>query len=511
MPVRIHIAMKYLPKQMKPRQANRSPGGRAAVLGLTALAALLLSACVSSAGIAPASKTIELGQLGLAAAPKDAAPSAPVSPQWWQAWGDAELSELMGQALAAHPSLEMARARLAKANAAVSGATGATGPTLGASADATREHFSANSIYPKPLGGSIQTLGNLQLAGSWEMDFFGRHRAAIATAVGAQRAAQADLAAARNLLTSQVAQTYVQLGRLLAQREMAERTLAQRADMLGLIRQRVSAGLDTQVELRQGEGTLPEARQQIEQLNEQIDNTRHALAALAGVAPQGLAQLKPALSDKQLVALPAALSADLLGTRADITAARWRVEAATQGTAAAKAQFYPNVSLNAFAGLSSIGLGNLLEAGSRQYGVGPAIHLPIFDAGALRANLSSKTADLDAAVAAYNGAVLDAVRETADQINSLHSLARQRAEQAQAQRAVEEAYAFAQQRYSAGLSGYLTLLNAESAVLVQRRLAVDLQARASATQIGLIRALGGGYLADAEVQPASELALAAPR
>ena len=501
--------MKYLPKQLKPNQANRRVNHRLANLALTAVATLVLSACVSSAGIAPAARAVEPAQLGLAAAP--AGDAGAVSPQWWQAWDDVALSDLMTQALAAHPSLQIAQARLTRANAAVSGETGAAGPSLSASADTTRQHFSANSVYPQPLGGSTQTLSNLQLAGSWEVDFFGRHRAAIAVAVGAQRAAQADLAAARNLLSSQVAQTYVQLGRLLAQREVAERTLAQRVEMLGLIRQRVSAGLDTQVELRQGEGALPEARQQIEQLNEQITNTRHALAALAGVAPQSLAQLKPAFAEPQLVATPDALSADLLGARADITAARWRVEAATQGTAAAKAQFYPNVSLTAFAGLSSIGLGNLLEAGSRQYGVGPAIHLPIFDAGALRANLSGKTADLDAAVAAYNGAVIDAVRETADQISSLRSLARQRVEQGLAQRAVEEAYAFAKQRYSAGLSGYLTLLNAESAVLAQRRLAVDLQARTTATQVALIRALGGGYRPDAGRASASQMAAAAPR
>jgi NodT family efflux transporter outer membrane factor (OMF) lipoprotein len=499
-----------MPKQMKPKQLKTVPMAHQPFKwALTAVALLALTACASSAGIAPTAQRIVPTQLGLIATSTEAA--ALVQPQWWEAWGDPALSDLMSKALAVHPSLQMAEARLAKADAAVLGETGNAEPKLRASADATRQHFSATSIYPAPLGGSIRTLGNAQLAGSWEIDFFGKHRAAIDAAIGAQRAAQADVAAAQNLLSSQVAQTYVQLGRLLSQRELAERTLAQRKEMLVLIRQRVGAGLDTQVELRQGEGSLPEARLAIEQLNEQITNTRHALAALAAVAPQSLDTLKPRMADERLVTAPTSLPVNMLGSRADIQAARWRAEAATQGVAVAKAQFYPNVNLTAFAGLSSIGLGNLVNAASRQYGVGPAISLPIFDGGSLRANLSGKTADLDAAVAAYNGAVIDAVREAADQLSSLQSVARQRGEQRQAQSAAESAYAFAQQRYGAGLSGFLTLLNAESTVLAQRRLAVDLQARAQSAQVGLIRALGGGYVPDAATEAADTVATAAIR
>ena len=499
-----------MPKQMKPNQSKESSVvPRPLTWALSAVAVLALTACASSAGIAPTAQRIAPEQLGLTATSAES--GAVVQQLWWQAWGDPALSDLMAQALAAHPTLQMAEARLAKADAAVAGETGNAAPKLRASADTTRQHFSATSIYPAPLGGSIRTLGNAQLGGSWELDFFGRHRAAIDAAIGAQRAAQADVAAAQNLLSSQVALTYVQLARLLAQREVAERTLAQRTNMLALIRQRVGAGLDTQVELRQGEGSLPEARLAIEQLNEQITNTRHALAALASVAPYSLDTLQPQMGDQRLVRAPASLPANLLGSRADIQAARWRAEAATQGVAVAKAQFYPNVNLTAFAGFSSIGLGNLVNAASRQYGVGPAISLPIFDGGSLRANLSGKTADLDAAVAAYNGAVIDAVRETADQLNSLQSVTRQRDEQRQAQSAAESAYSFAQQRYGAGLSGYLTLLNAESAVLAQRRLAVDLQARALSAQVGLIRALGGGYAPESPNASPEKLATTALR
>ena len=162
---------------------------------------------------------------------------------------------------------------------------------------------------------------------------------------------------------------------------------------------------------------------------------------------------------------------------------------------AAKAEFYPSVNLVAFAGLSSIGLGRLLEAGSAQAGFGPALRLPIFDSGRLRANLSGKAADVDAAVASYNGALLSALRDVADQLAGQRSIARQQDEQRGAQEAAESAYQLAVQRYRAGLGTYLVVLSAESNVLAQRRLGVDLKARALDNQVQLVRALGGGYVA----------------
>ena len=454
---------------------------------------LTLGGCASSAGIAPSAHPIAPASAGLDANP---AATPALAADWWHAFGDAGLNDLVARALADNPSLKVAQTRLARAQAVVAGAQSADGPQLNGSLDVTRQRFSATSIYPPPLGGGIYTLGTAQVGASWEFDFFGRNRAAIEAAVGAQRAAQADLQAARIVLASNVARTYVQLGRLFAQREVADRSLKQRDEILGLIRQRVQGGLDTSVELRQGQGALPETRQQIELLDEQIALTRHALAALTAQAPNALDTLVVLLTSVQAVPLPAAVPADLLGRRADISAARWRIEAATSDMKSAKAQFYPNINLTAFVGLSSIGLDRLIQSGSEQYGAGPAIRLPIFDSGRLRANLRGKTADLDAAIESYNGAVLEAVHEVADQISSVRAVERQQTQQAQAQTAAESAYDLARQRYKAGLSTYLTVLNAEASVLNQRRMAVDLKARALDTQIGLARALGGGYTAD---------------
>ena len=215
--------------------------------------------------------------------------------------------------------------------------------------------------------------------------------------------------------------------------------------------------------------------------------------------PDAFAALTPQLRAVRAVPVPVVVPADLLGRRADIVAARWRVEAASHDVASARAQFYPNVNLTAFVGLSSIGLDRLVRAGSEQYGIGPAIRLPIFDAGRLRANLGSKTADLDAAIQTYNGSVIDAVHDVADQISSTRSVERQQREQAASLSSAEAAYDLATQRYRAGLATYLTVLNAETNVFVQRRLTVDLRARVIDSQVLLVRALGGGYAAPAVV------------
>jgi NodT family efflux transporter outer membrane factor (OMF) lipoprotein len=244
---------------------------------------------------------------------------------------------------------------------------------------------------------------------------------------------------------------------------------------------------------------LPEARQQIEALQEQAVLTQNALAALTGQGNRAVVQTQPSLAMLKSIPTPTELPADLLGQRPDVVAARWRVEAAGHDVANAKAQFYPNVNLTAFVGLSSFGLGKLLDIGSEQWGIGPAIRLPIFEGGRMRANLRGKNADLDAAVESYNASVLDAIHDTADQLASSQSIARQQAEQRQALDSAEGAYQIALQRYKAGLGTYLNVLAAETAVLNQRRLGVDLAGRALETQVGLVRALGGGYRPDATV------------
>ena len=482
-------------------EPTRFPRGGLALAASLALA--VLAGCADMSGIKTGDAKM-LGNQTLGLSTSQAGPRISdvdhngIDAHWWLALGDAQLNALVDQALAGNPNLGVARARVAKAQSNVLIARSADLPSVGAGLDLTRQRFSENFIYPPPLGGSSVNTGVLQLSASWELDFFGKNKAAIETAVGAASASEADAEAARILLTSRVTSAYIQWARLEGLQAVASRTLEQRQETLTLVKDRVSAGLDTRLELRQSESGIHEARQRMESLAEQIALNKHALDALVG-QPGATDKLNaPTLESFKPMALPAHIPADLLGQRPDVVAARWRVEAATQDVAYAKTLFYPNIDLVATAGYQSLGFDQLLKPGSRLWSLGPAVRLPIFEGGQLRANLRGKNADLDAAIDSYNGTVLDAVREVSDQVSSIQSVARQQVQQREGQEAAEGAYDIAVQRYRAGLGTYLNVLTAENNVLLQRRDAVELAARAIDTQVGLAHALGGGYQAPAE-------------
>ncbi|MCH8180703.1 MAG: efflux transporter outer membrane subunit [Proteobacteria bacterium] len=469
------------------RSLSLKPTGLAPAIALAALVSL--SACSTHPEIQPALQQIDTGRLGVQGV--EPAPVAADQSAWWDAYGDARLSGLIRQALDGNPNMQAAAARLQRVAAQERIVRGADMPQLQASAEVNRQRYTEHGIIPPPLAGAVANTGTLQLAGSWELDLFGKQHAQIAASIGQTRASEADVQAARVLLSSQVARSYVALGRLQAQVAVLQRTLGQRDDILKLIRQRVQAGLDTTVELRQGEGALPDTRLQIEALREQVMLTRHALAVLTGQAPDALDTLEVQLEGLQVPALPSTVPLDLLSRRADVMAARWRVEASHHDIDAARANFYPNIDLAAYAGYNAIGLERVLKPGSWQWGLLPAIHLPLFDGDRRIANLQGRVAEQDISVASYNQTVLQAVQETADQLGSLQAIARQQTEQRAAQGHTEAAYALATERYRAGLGNYLNVLAAETAVLNQRRQAVDLQARTLDAQFGLVRALGG--------------------
>ncbi len=373
-------------------------------LGALALA-MTLAGCASFAGIEPAAKAVAPTALGAGVEPIEWPAMG-----WWRQFDD---------------PIKLAETRVVKARAEAGIAESALWPQLNAGADTTRQRLSEFGTTPPPLAGTTQNINHAGLSSRWELDFFGRNRAALDAALGNARAAEADAQAARVLLASDVARGYFGLARLLEQRDVALATLAERETILQLVGSRVDAGLDSKVELRQAEGSLPEIRRDIEALEEQIRLARHALAALTGQGPAAVANLAPTLATVRPQALPNTLPAELIGRRADLAAARWRVEAAASDVDGAKAQFYPNINLIALAGFSSIGLGNWFKAGSREVGFGAAIHLPIFDAGRLRANLQGVSADADAAVDSYNATLVEALLEVADQITSQQAVERQ--------------------------------------------------------------------------------------
>ncbi|HTV76958.1 MAG TPA: efflux transporter outer membrane subunit [Steroidobacteraceae bacterium] len=459
--------------------------------------ATLLGACASTHQLRPEAAAVTPGHLQAGASLAGTTIDAAAWPQaqWWTAYGDPQLDALIDAALAGNPGLRVAEARTRAALAQVAAIDSSRYPDADLSAQAVRGRFSEHGLFPPPLAGAWDTLAQLTATLSWQVDFWGKNKAAYESAVGAERAAAVDAQAARLTLAANVAHVYARLQEQSLQLNVARDTLRQREQVLNLTRDRNAAGLDSRLELTQAQAALPAAREQIDALEESATLTRHVLAALTGAGPdRALGIREPAAPLIAPPVLPSSVPAELLGHRPDLVAQRWRVEAASQGIREARAEFYPNVDLIAFIGLQNLGSTNFFSAANRQYGLAPAVSLPLFDAGKRRANLAAQDAQYDIAVEQYNQTVTEALREVVDALTSIDSLGRQRAEQRDALASAQEAYDLSVLRYREGVGNYLQVLSAESQLLNQRGLEAHLQARAFDLSVDLVQSLGGGYV-----------------
>jgi NodT family efflux transporter outer membrane factor (OMF) lipoprotein len=413
--------------------------------------------------------------------------------EWWGALGDPQLKRLIATALAGNPSLAIAQARLDRTKAGVLLAESALRPEAIGSLDMTYQRFSAGNAIGASAG-DWRWQNRLALDLSWELDFWGKNRASLRAALGQLRASEVDVSAARLALTTGIARAYVELNRLHDQADIGRAAVRHREEVLKLTAQRFEAGIDSRVELTQAEAAVPSARADLAAIEESIALTRNLLAALSGEGPDaGLVLDRPGLATASALALPANLPADLIGRRPDLVAQRWRVEAAGRSIEVARAQFYPNVNLIGFIGFSSIGIARFISSSAAIAGVGPAVRLPLFDGGRLRADLVGSRADYDLAVEQYNQTLIDAVREVADQVTSLRALSVRREDQSRALEGFRKAYDLALLRYREGMGNYLQVLDAEVQLLRESRVAADLKSREYDLGIGLVRALGGGY------------------
>jgi NodT family efflux transporter outer membrane factor (OMF) lipoprotein len=326
----------------------------------------------------------------------------------------------------------------------------------------------------------------------------------VAQARALAQSANLEIDNTRLMLAGAIAQSYVELYRAYALSDIASRAEAQRQHIIDITRQRLAAGLDTQLELRTAEGQLPQARVEREQAQAAADLAVHQLAAITGAGAESYASIqRPKVNLDAALVLPADLPINLLARRPDVLAARLQIQAADAQRLASKAAFYPDVSLTALAGFGAFGLNNLFELNARGYGGGPMISLPLFDAGRLRAEYRGSEAALDAAVARYNDTVLKAVQQTADQLTRIDALSRERIDQQQTLGASEDAYRIAEERYRAGLASYLSVLNAETQVLAARRNSIDIVANLAVARVTLLLALGGSFDPAAAVDSAS--------
>ncbi|KAA8997665.1 efflux transporter outer membrane subunit [Affinibrenneria salicis] len=470
------------------------------------LAVFILAGCASNNNIAPQSSLLDTQQLHL---PPAKIHSMTIVPQWWRSLNDPQLDNLMTTTLQNSPSLRQAAARVREAQSLMGEADAANGPYLDLNGSMRRERVAKNTIPPfltrYPAAPIYDNSNSLGLNLSYEFDWWGKYRNQVNAAKARVDASRAEQAEAALTLTCSVASAYYQLQANLALQDVLQQEVDNHQRLVDLRKAQYQAGVYGIEIPQQTRAQSDSAKRQIIELSSQTEQLRHQLSALAGRGPDamnGLHAVTPPSPDA--LAPKGELTLDLLGKRPDITAQRDLVESYAQRVSAAKKAFYPSLSVSAFAGLTttnSAGVSpNLLEAASKAWNITPAISLPIFHAGALRARLGEESALFDQSVESYNQTILNAIRQTADAITLSNSSAEQLQQASSAAQSLEEVYRVSDARYRAGIIGKDELLSSQSAFQQQQQTQLRAGSQLMQAKIRLIRALGGGYQAPAAEQ-----------
>jgi NodT family efflux transporter outer membrane factor (OMF) lipoprotein len=457
-------------------------------------AVLTLAACAPDIGAMPK----PLDSSSLAAAESLKAPTAEWPHEdWWKAYGDPQLDELIDEALKDSPTLKIADARVRAAVAEAGIAEADLWPTLTASGNLLETEVSRNQMgkaqrafMPSGWHHEAQIAADI----GYQLDFFGKNRASLAAATNAAEAAEADRAEARLQLSAGIATAYAGLVQLTQDRKLAEDALHQRKESADLVAKRTRSGIENKGSLAMAQAQVWAAQSQLDVVERLIAATRNQIAALLGKGPDRALTIAVS-KDRTLrtAGLPADLTLNLIGRRPDIVAAKKRAMAAAKDIDVANANFYPNVSLVGEFGTLTLDAKYLLTAPSEFGHFGPAISLPVFDYGRLTGVYRKSRADYDAAVATYDMTLTDALRNVATAYNDRKSADVELQHARAMLGSAEEAYGVIKNRYKGGLTSYIDVLAAETQLIEQRRAVADLEANAFATDVALIRALGGGY------------------
>ncbi len=419
------------------------------------------------------------------------AATAALAEPWWTAFGLGELNRLIETALQDAPDPAAAQARLRAADQAERLARIDAQAHYATDASITREHLSRNGLFPPPIGGSTFTQTGITQNLSYALDWWGRNRDLAQAAGNERQAAQDEAAAVRLALAAAVADVYFARADVETRLGIARALEIDHRKERDLLRARHDLGLDSALPLIDARRKLDLDEDRIHGLDYLARSLRYRMSALIGADPDHAAGLPVPTLDARLPPLPTSLPLDWLARRPDVAALRSRVEAASDRSAAARADFYPNLDLRMMVGLETLDLGKLFQANSLSASIGPALHLPIFNARTLRAKLGMREADYAAAVAAYNGTLLDAARQAADAYALIASLDRRSRAQRLALQETEQTRALAEQRNTLGLAGPLDALEADSAVLGQRMTGIEIQAARLRARVALFKALGG--------------------
>ena len=414
--------------------------------------------------------------------------------EWWKRYQDPTLDQLIELGVGSSPTLVQAHARYDSARQSVRIAGAAAGVRIDASADMQRQRLSDNGLFPpRLLGFNWYNQADLGLQASYTFDWWGKQRDAVEAAVDEAHAAQADRSAAALLLASSITDAYfgwqADQSRIALARERT-RVVEREAAIAAA---RVTADLDAAEDMNRSDLALGSVREQIAALE---GSAKLRVVELAGLIGRSLGEL-PTLQARPLPALsgnlPDNVKIDLISRRADIAASRWRVEAAEKNLDSARAEFFPDVTVNALLGLSSIDVGKLLEYGSRVPQASAAIHLPIFDAGRLKARYGASQAAIDSAVANYQDTLVGAARDVAMQASTRAQIEAQRTQRLLEVDAARQLRDSAAARVRQGITDFRAELTATESWMEQRDALLQLDAAALSADIALQRALGGGY------------------
>ena len=418
--------------------------------------------------------------------------------RWWESYHDQQLNALMERALKGAPSLDTANTRLQLAMSGILQAQASTGPSLVADGNVSEELETQNGFIPPPYAGSWITNSRLALDFRYDFDWWGKHKDEVAIAAGQANVSRAQRATAETVLTTGIAKSYFLYQTAVARLQLAQNLTELRQRLLHLNQLRVSHGLDPISNQRQAEGDLANLRLTIADLQTQAQLERNQLQALLG--DQQPLQLTASELPVDATKVPARLGLDLLARRPDLQAARWQVESSKSAEEYAKASFYPDFNLTAFAGLSSIRLYDLLNTKSEIAGIAPAFSLPIFDSGRLKAQLQVVRDYKQWQVAEYNQTLVNALKDVTDQIARLQGLEQQQNALDAAMDSSRHVHAAALSRARQGIGDDFAVLQTEVPLINQQDSAAQLASRRLLTQIDLIHALGGGYHATETAQ-----------
>ncbi|MED5595848.1 efflux transporter outer membrane subunit [Janthinobacterium sp. P210006] len=434
--------------------------------------------------------------------------TVPVRSGWWRSFGDPVLSALEDRALRDSQTLAQARARIEQARGAAQSAGAPLYPTVTLNGTLDRVHNASGTTAKVGSGSSSNTQSLFAQAG-YELDFWGKNRAAGDAAQALAQASVYDADTVALTLTASVADTYFQLLSLRERLRLAQGIADDARRLLALVQSQADLGVASSLQVEQQRSATATFAAALPPLQQQLEQNSHLLAVLVGATPE---QFALADGGVQAVAVPqpqAGLPASILRRRPDIRAAEARLQAANVDIGAARAAFYPSLALTANAGVTSAALGHLLSS-NPILDIGAALAQTLFDGGQRQGQLTVSRGRATELAAAYRGTVLGALQEVEDGLSAtVHQRELEAAAQAAASSA-QRASTLAEAQYRLGSSDFLNVLTAQRT----RSQAQDalLQARLGRLQaaVGLFRTLGGGFDAASETHSIASISGATP-